>query len=101
MKKQILINTETGKIGSGINPLNFKVYTITGKLLGKVSEIQIDKNFDVLKKLIVTKKILVWKKSRTINWEDIIEIQNRKIIVKDDLGFIKEKTALSFSDSTV
>ena len=98
MRKQILINHETGKVGEGINPINFRVYTVEGKFLGKVKRIEIDSVFDVLKNIQVSKKILFWESNQIIPWENIVEILNKKIIVKDDQLRIK-KTALSLSDS--
>jgi sporulation protein YlmC with PRC-barrel domain len=98
MRKGILINPETGKIGPGINPLYFKVFTVSGNYLGKVKEIEIDPNFDVLKNIVVNKKLLFWEMDKIIAWENIVEIGNKKIVVKDELLRIK-KTALSLSDS--
>ncbi|MCX6734623.1 MAG: PRC-barrel domain-containing protein [Candidatus Peregrinibacteria bacterium] len=71
-----------------------RVETKDGKYLGNVVDYAIDNHLMVLKKLFVSKGFLglVRFDSRVIASKNIIEILPEKIIVKDDIGTVKEST---------
>ena len=78
---------------SGIKIYRNNVETKDGELLGKVVDYAVDVNNFQLKKLYVTKEFfgMVRYSSRIIKADDIIEVLADKIVVKDNLAFVKEK----------
>lgn len=73
-----------------------KVETVSGKELGSVVDFVIDSKAMVLKKLYVAKVFLGLLRldHRIISAKDIVEILPGKIVVKDDLGVVKERAAV-------
>lgn len=69
-----------------------RVETKDGKYLGKVVDYAIDSQLMILKKIFVAKGFmgLVKYDTRVIASKNILEILPEKIIVKDDMGTVKE-----------
>ena len=104
MKSRNLINIETGKVApDGVDVMNFSVFTVSGKYLGKVKEVTLDDLGFALKSITVMKKFLIWHARRIITLQNIIEIVGKKIIVNDDNGYIfagdTKKATLSLTDN--
>lgn len=72
-----------------------KVFAKNGKYLGTVNDFSINTEFMVLDKLYVSRGFLglVRFESRIIPFNNILEILPDKIIVKNDVGEVREKEA--------
>lgn len=81
---------------SGIMIYRNNVETQEGEHLGKVMDYSVDVNNSQLKKLYVSRELLGMFRfsSRIINAKDIVEVLKDKIVVKDNLAFVKEKDAV-------
>lgn len=76
--------------------LGKKVYSETGRYLGKVLDFSFDPNLSVLRSIYVRRGFWLWTLSqRVFGMESIIEIQSDRIIVKD---LTTEKVAESEGD---
>ena len=61
---------------NGKNPINFKIYTLQGECLGEVTDIEIDKNYNI--KSILLNNGQVIKHSAIINIGNTILVSNNK-----------------------
>ncbi len=102
--KEVLINKDTGKSNTPpfVNIIGLNVESVQQEYIGKVTSAKIDKTFDILKSITVTKKYLgIFKTSQRIfDFNDIVEILPTKIIVSENLNNVTEqkKATLSFAD---
>lgn len=87
----------------GIRIHRNKVETKDGKYLGKVFDFAIEPKSLILNKLFVAKDFLgiVRYDSRIISYSSILEILPDKIVVKNDLGTIKQEEAVKLEDVAV
>lgn len=77
----------------GIKILHNRVETKEGKYLGKVADFAVDTHVMELKRIFVAKGFLALFRyeSRIIPVKNILEILPDKIVVKDDIGAVKEE----------
>ncbi len=87
----------------GLKIFHNKVVTESGKELGIVADFSIDTKSLILQKIFVAKSIfgILHYDQRIIPAKNIVEIKAEKIIVKDDLGIVKEKERVRVEDLAV
>ncbi len=90
---------------SGSHVYRNSVFTKDGKYLGKVIDYSIEPKSMMLNKIFVAKEFLGLLRfdSRVFGYNNILEILPDKIVVKNDLGVIKEtkKEAIKIEDMAV